>query len=241
MTTHELHLSANQRWHERFALGLSNSDCVAILHRSKEAIRQGHPPDAVSLLCDEMTPITNVDELDNAVDVCLRRRATRDGRLLRVCGFEDLFHRLSTLHRFVEAQRHAAERRRNVREMAKTDEWYSLRNPTDRLFLRASQEYYGVTREMCAFVVSNCAVCTDTMNRKGRKRDPKKRTAEEAEMDAYRTVASGLGIPTSQCAKDFFTGKRTASVDAFARSFGGQDSTPALSIEPSLWSKIVPK
>lgn len=235
--SHELNLSAAHQWVRRYADMFSNLDNVNAIERHKNDLRNSRTPEGESRLYNGTRPIQTVIDLEGAQDLCLRRQQYSGGLFLRVCGYDELFHRLSEMHKSIETQRTAAQRKRTLRTEAAKHPWLNIRSPVQRLYDCASSELFNVHEAMCRFIVNNCSTCKEYENRKGKKRDGKKRDATEAEMEVWDCVASGLDISAS-CARDFFTAKRSARVREMVAAISPEQ--PALAISGDLWERLKP-
>jgi len=228
--------SAYQSWLAAYRTSLSDEGLMQTIARHKAAIYDGKQLDSPAVLCNDHRPIKTTLDLDLATDICLRQRQAHDGPMLRVCGHQELFMRLTAMHEQLESLYGKALRDRQLVKLGKTEPWYRITRPEGRLYENALTSLYGVDRAMCDRIVRECRVCSGDAAASRRSSSASKRTAEDAELQVWTTVAQGLGWRSPQTAEDFFNGKRTLITDHIAHDATEADG--CLKVSPALLDKF---
>lgn len=227
---------AYQSWLAAYRTSLSDEDLLQTIARYKAAIYEGKTLDGGSVLCNDHRPIKTTLDLDLATDICLRRQQTHEGPMLRVCGHQELFMRLTAMHEQLEAIYAKASRDRQLVKLGKAEHWYRIPRPEGRLYENAITSLYGVDRAMCDRIVRECRVCSGTAAATSRRKVATKRTAEEAELQTWTTVAEAFGWHSPQTACDFFSGKRTLTTQQIAKDVEQADGS--LKVNADLLGKM---
>lgn len=221
-SAHELSPGAYDEWIMNYGDRLGDEERVRAIHLLKTHLREGRTrtPAEPLVLCDGVHPISSADHLAIVAQPCIRRSDKLDGPLLLVCGYQELYQQLAKMHERLEQHLARARRERKIHLLRREQPWLRLKTPEERLYHVASSELYGVDVEMCERIVSHCTACREYALRPGKKRDAKKRTAEEAELEVWTTVALAEGYASPQEAKQALEAKKAALV---ART---NDNTP---------------
>lgn len=234
-TAHKLAADAYDEWIMSYGDRLGDEERMRAIHMLKSRLREGfvQSPAEPMVLCDEDRPISSADHLSMVAQPCIRRVAKLGGPLLLVCGYQELYRRLADMHERLEHHLARARRDRKIHQLRNEQPWLRLKTPEERLHHVASSELYGVDLGMCERIVSHCSACREYALRPGKKRDAKKRTAEEAEEEAWSTVALVMGHAGPHEAKQAFEAKRAALAartadDAPSSIATSLPSTPAI-------------